>query len=346
MAPGRGRARIPQHIRPAAPVAPRGPWHATGDRLGGAGRGAVPHACRRGIPTGPWRRHVPGGATIETGPTPPLLLAGTAEEAVRDVAFAAGHALVVTRPKPERDGPNQDAVAVVDLGRGRGVLALADGAGGHAQGAAAAGTTLRILLEVLATVPADAPSLRPFVLDGIERANERVIALGVGAATTLAVVEVEDGVARSYHAGDSEILVVGQRGRIRHQVVPHSPTGYAIESGLLDADAAMVHEDRHLVSNVVGDASMRIEVGPPIRLHPRDTVLVASDGLFDNLRGEEVVEVVRKGPLEAAARTLTDRAAERMRGENPELPGKPDDLSFLLYRQDRPRVRRQTAETT
>jgi hypothetical protein len=32
---------------------------------------------------------------------------------------------------------------------------------------------------------------------------------------------------RSYHVGDSELLAVGQRGRIKQRVVPHSPTGFA-----------------------------------------------------------------------------------------------------------------------
>jgi serine/threonine protein phosphatase PrpC len=143
-------------------------------------------------------------------------------------------------------------------------------------------------------------------------------------------VEIDDGTIRPYHVGDSEILVTGQRGRLKLQIVPHSPTGYGVESGLLDEEAAIVHEDRHFVSNVVGSREMRIEVGPTLRARPRDTVLLASDGLFDNLRQEEILEIVRCGPLAKVAEELAGRTRARMKGAEPR--GKPDDLTFVLWR--------------
>ena len=103
--------------------------------------------------------------------------------------------------------------------------------------------------------------LRDAILNGFEDANGAVQALGIGAATTLAVVEVKENIVRPYHVGDSMILVVGQRGKIKLQSVPHSPVGYGVESGLLDEKEAMYHEERHLVSNVVGSPDMRIESG-------------------------------------------------------------------------------------
>ena len=65
----------------------------------------------------------------------------------------------------------------------------------------------------------------------------------------------------------------------------------------------------------------------------RDTVLLASDGLFDNLHTHEIVGVIRKGKLTRAAETLRSRTESRMAGEQPpHRPSKPDDLTFLLYR--------------
>ena len=115
-----------------------------------------------------------------------------------------------------------------------------------------------------------------------------------GAASTLAIVEVQDGTARPYHVGDSAILITGQRGRVKVQTVPHSPVGYAVESGMLDAAEAMHHEERHVVSNVVGSDDMRIEIGSALSLSPRDTILLASDGLSDNLLAEEIIDFARK----------------------------------------------------
>ena len=78
---------------------------------------------------------------------------------------------------------------------------------------------------------------------------------------------------------------------------------------------------------------MRVEVGPTLQLAVRDTVLLASDGLFDNLFIDEIIDTIRKGPLAAAADRLVERAGERMSGQGPaEHPCKPDDLTIVLFR--------------
>ena len=50
---------------------------------------------------------------------------------------------------------------------------------------------------------------------------------------------------------------------------------------------------------MIGTPDMRIEMGCAIELSPRDTVLLATDGLFDNLRTREIVELLRKGTIRA-----------------------------------------------
>jgi len=132
--------------------------------------------------------------------------------------------------------------------------------------------------------------------------------------------------------GDSDILLFGQRGRVHHQSVSHGPTGFAVEAGVLEPDAAVMHGERHLVSNMVGSRDMRIELGPTLTLAARDTLLLASDGLTDNLYVEEIVGLARRGPLARAAGTLFERAGERMRNPEPGQPSKPDDLSLVLFR--------------
>jgi serine/threonine protein phosphatase PrpC len=100
---------------------------------------------------------------------------------------------------------------------------------------------------------------------------------------------------------------------------------------MLAADEAMHHEDRHLVSNVVGDARMRIEIGPAITLSQRDTVIIASDGLFDNLSIDEVIGGMRKGKLTTAMSSVSELAYQRMLGIK-DQPCKPDDLSIVAVR--------------
>ena len=179
---------------------------------------------------------------------------------------------------------------------------------------------------------AETTLLRTAILDGIDAANVAVRELANGSATTLTIVTIEGLTARSYQIGDSEALVVGQRGRIKLQTTAHSPTGFAVEAGFLDERAALHHAERHLVSNFLGTTDMRIDVGTEVKLKPRDTVLLASDGLTDNVHGDEIVERIRKGSIEAAMDKVVGLANRRMSGAATGQPSKPDDLSVLLFR--------------
>jgi len=115
--------------------------------------------------------------------------------------------------------------------------------------------------------------------------------------------------------------------------VPHSPTGFAVAAGFLDEDEAVRHDQRHVLFNVIGSPDMRVEVGPALDLAARDTVLLASDGLFDNLFIDEIVDSIRVGPLAAAANRLVERVAKRMSGNGSrDQPCKPDDLTVVLFR--------------
>jgi serine/threonine protein phosphatase PrpC len=250
-------------------------------------------------------------------------------------AIAGGSVALCSVRCPGSEGANEDALGVFPRGECGGVLAVADGMGGHLAGARAARMALESLGRSVESAPEGEGSLRGAILDGIEAGHAVVRSFGIGAGTTLAVVELGEDWARAYHVGDSEILMAGQRGAVRFQNVPHSPTGYGVEAGLIDPGEALEHEDRHLLSNAVGLDGMRIDVGPVVPLRPRDVILLGSDGLYDNLCAEEIVETVRRGPLERAARRLVGAALERMREPEEGRPSKPDDLTFLLFRRSR-----------
>jgi serine/threonine protein phosphatase PrpC len=261
---------------------------------------------------------------------PVLLLQGMHMPEPLTMALADGQACVYTGSRPGRETPNEDAAALIPGDATSAVVAVADGLGGLPSGSLASGLALQQLADSVTGQSGDAQ--REAVLSGIEAANAEVIARGQGGGTTIAVVSIDNDTVRAYHAGDSMILVCGQRGRLKYQTVPHSPVGYAEASGMLDADAAMFHEERHIVSNMVGMPDMRLEIGPVVNLSRYDTVVVGSDGLFDNLFVNEIIELVRKGPLDRAGRNLLQACRERMQPGEDGRPHKPDDLSFVLFR--------------
>jgi len=255
----------------------------------------------------------------------PTLLSGTTETG-KFAAFSA--------PCPESDQPNEDAAAVFG-GEGTTVVAVVDGFGGGRLGHVAARLTLEALDQQLGDGEALAGDARSPILDAIEAANTEIRALGVGAATTLAAIEVRGRTLRPYHVGDSSIVVFGGRGKVKFASVPHSPVGYGVEAGLIDSEEALHHDDLNVVSNLLGNPDMRIELGAPLELSQRDTVVLGTDGLFDNVRVNELFDSVRARDLETAAETLAALARQRMDETRAEDPSKPDDLTFVIYRPSR-----------
>lgn len=245
------------------------------------------------------------------------------------IDFAGIHLLAYSRVCPEKTEPNDDSAAVIRTAAGSLVLAVADGVGGAPMGYKASAIAIKCLSESLDQHDS-ATDLRPGILDGIEKANAEILDMGTGAATTLTVVEVNDRVSRGYQVGDSMALVLGQRGAIKWMSRSHSPVGYAIESGLLDEREAMHHDERHLVSNLVGTREMHIEVGPAIPLAARDTIVVASDGLFDNLYVDEINDLSRIGRPLDRINALVELATQRMQSFDQAFPGKPDDMAILM----------------
>jgi serine/threonine protein phosphatase PrpC len=247
--------------------------------------------------------------------------------------FEALEVAAFTQAAPfKAPGDNEDAIGLFPLHGGGAIVAVADGVGGQPGGASAAKRVLECVWDAAAASSADDESaLRGAILDGIERGNRLLREAREGACTIVAAEIVGDRL-RPYHVGDSALWVTGQRGRLKLQTVAHSPVGYAVEAGLLDANEALHHEDRHFISNAVGTEDMRIEVGSTLPLAARDTVLLASDGLFDNLEPAEIVEFIRRGPLAEAARQLATVCAARMIRPQEGQPSKPDDLAFVLMR--------------
>ena len=242
-----------------------------------------------------------------------------------------------TARSPSKRSANEDCAGWIRLGRDNWVFLVADGLGGLPAGDAASQLAISSILDHLSD-KSSGSDIRGAIIQGIDLANEAILSSTTGGATTLVVVEFDQDSIRPYHVGDATILVTGQRGRLKFQSVSHSPTGYLEEAGLLNEKDAMLHESRHIVSNVVGSDAMRLEIGPRIELAKYDTVVMASDGLRDNLSLNQVTELVRKGPLDKCLEKLT-KSCHRVMGQKDEgKPGHPDDLTIIALRRSHKRV--------
>jgi serine/threonine protein phosphatase PrpC len=239
---------------------------------------------------------------------------------------------IFTRRSPDKESPNEDAAAIIPCNNHAFVVAIADGAGGQRGGGQASALAIQHLAREVERAVADRAEWRGAILNGIETANAAIQSLGIGAYTTLVVAEIQGHTVRPYHIGDSEILLTGSRGKIKLQVLPHSPVAYAVEAGYLNEAEALQHEERHIVSNLLGADDMRIDIGSAVNMSVQDTLIIGSDGLYDNLAMAELIELARKGRLDRSFRRIIELCDQRMSSIDADQPGKPDDLSILMLR--------------
>lgn len=253
------------------------------------------------------------------------------------LGFCCGSAIAYSYRCPGKETANEDAAALIQLSTAHGILAVADGVGGQNAGDRAAQTTIRTILKYCEDVSDGSrhnslPSIRSRLLDAIEAANREVLSWGIGAGATLVVVEFLAGKLRIIHVGDAGAMICSNRGRIKFFTVAHAPVAMAVELGFLNESEALVHEDRNIISNCVGSTSMKIEVGPEMVMGKRDSLLLASDGLFDNLKTDEIVALIRAGALPNQTEKLFEKARRRMSNRDA-TPCKPDDLTMICFRQ-------------
>jgi len=244
----------------------------------------------------------------------------------------AGFAAAFTARAPGKKTANEDALAIIPVNQSSLVLVVTDGMGGFPAGEDASRTVIKRLIKSLMRVNKEDINVREAILDGIEQANNEIIDNKTGSGTTLVVAEIQENILRTYHAGDSMIMLMGNRGKIKYSAIAHSPTGYALEAGIINETEAMMHEQRHLISNYIGSTDMRLEIGPNIEMSPRDTLLLASDGLSDNLYDNEIVDICRKGPIQTASEKLETECARCMVQPVANRGYHPDDLTFIMFR--------------
>jgi serine/threonine protein phosphatase PrpC len=246
--------------------------------------------------------------------------------------LAGGRAMVCVRRRPGRTSQNEDSVLLAPVDATRAVVVVADGAGGLPDAHEASQRAVRALAEALSA--AGDADLRLRIEQGFRRAHHEILALGSGAATTVSLVLIDGDEVWSYHVGDSMTLILGSDGGRKLQTVPHSPVGYAVRDGLLSEEQAIHHDELHLVSNLLGIGRVEVERRGPFALAAGDTLVVGSDGLFDNLLIRDVTRLVCGRPVDVAARELASEVERRMTAPRAEDPSKPDDLSFVLFRRE------------
>ena len=254
-----------------------------------------------------------------------------ADKEASSIILAHGEVACFSNRSPTKDTPNEDALGVIPVDEETTVLVVADGLGGMPAGEHASQTVVECLIESLKDTSS---SIREAILNGIDNANQEIMDLKTGSGTTVSIAELTGNKLRTYHAGDSLILLTTSHGNIKHQSLSHSPIGYAVICGALNAENAMRHPERNLISNYVGCADMHINVGPIVELAPQDTLILSSDALSDNLYEDEICEYIRKGPMLEGVNEMIIQCKENMLHPLSDRRCHPDDFTLISFRQN------------
>jgi len=253
---------------------------------------------------------------------------------VETLSYPNGTAVVFSQKNPVGSNLNEDAAGIFYCCDQSIVMVVADGMGGSNCGGQAAQAVVQGIGQHVSQV-LDGGGMRAAIVDAIEQTNDTIVGWGVGAGATVVVALYRAGTVRLFHVGDAEGLVCSNRGKVRLSTVSHAPVAMAVEIGFIDELTALNHDDRNIVNNFVGSRQMRMEIGPSIPLSVNDTLLLATDGLFDNLMSNEIVELIRRHSLEVRAKDLLRAVQARMGSVDPIQPAKADDLTAILFRQKR-----------
>jgi PPM family protein phosphatase len=191
---------------------------------------------------------------------------------------------------------NEDSLLVVPH-----VYVVADGMGGHAAGDEASA----ILVEEMRALAQGAVEAED-VSGVLEQANVRVRALADGGAgtTVTAAIGVEHDGAPYWlvvNLGDSRTYRLSE-GRLSQVSVDHSVVQELLDRGVLDAEGAKRHPQRHVITRAVGSPQV---LQPDYWLLPAldgDRLVLCSDGLTGEVEddGIEAALLEHADPQQAA----------------------------------------------
>ena len=221
---------------------------------------------------------------------------------------------------------NEDSFAI-DLDAG--MLALADGMGGHAAGEVASRIATDTVAEFVRGTAGAKEIAWPFGFDdrasrslnrlrsALRLSNERIFRTiedhpeMKGMGTTLAIVLAEDGVLCVAHIGDSRVYFL-RRDVLSQLTSDHSWVVEQVRLGNLSPQEAARHPFRNVITRALGSREEVEADYKELQLEVGDIVLLCSDGLTTMLQDSQIKEILdrNKKDLRAAAGELIEQANE------------------------------------
>lgn len=223
---------------------------------------------------------------------------------------------------------NEDRVLILPTDS---TLLVVDGMGGPGGGAVAAD----IMIECFQSVP---PSECVDPLEVLQKVSGRIRKECGTASSGVCYVWcwLNGRQLHAHYAGDVKLVVFDPSGGVKFASTDHSLVNDMIKTGIVSERDAAYHPQRHIVTKAVtGNSFTEFDILPTIQLETGDRLMVATDGLTDNLRLNEIADLTMGQEVGAAVKALMDFCLDKMNGSHiskwqGSLKPKPDNISILL----------------
>jgi PPM family protein phosphatase len=199
----------------------------------------------------------------------------------------------------------------------KGIFAIvADGMGGHRAGEIASELAVKLVKQNYYSN--DSQELPLALVAAFEAANRTIYQLSVnnkayqGMGTTCTALVLHQGKAYCAHIGDSRLYLLRDE-RLLQLTEDHSVVMGMVKAGIISAEEAQHHPDRHVISQALGINS-QVEISSwdtPLSVREGDLFLLCSDGLYDLVENEEMKKIIRSQNLTSACEKLIAIAKER-----------------------------------
>ncbi|HKY01797.1 MAG TPA: protein phosphatase 2C domain-containing protein [Burkholderiales bacterium] len=228
----------------------------------------------------------------------------------------------------------QDRVAIVPSQRSKGsaLVVLADGAGGHKGGAAAAEQVLRTCVNLFENFSPKTENARNLLKEMVSEVHtvirlNRTLTEEEPHSTAVLMILQPDRADWAY-VGDSRLYHF--KGQALHQRTrDHSFVEAEIQGGRWREEDRHTHPHRSLLLQALGHSEIpRPDFGGSAPLTVGDAFLLCSDGLWDYFTDQELGKVLATMPPRKAAEILIASARARARGRG-------DNVSLAIIKLDK-----------
>lgn len=211
----------------------------------------------------------------------------------------------------------------------KGRLAIvADGMGGYEGGQEASRIAVEVMEEVYANAVDGDP--RTWLLQGFQVAHQSIQEYAAkypdlhGMGTTCTAMALLDHQLYFAHVGDSRLYLLrgSSISRLTHD---HSYVSRLVQNGVLRADEAESHPQRHILTAALGAGNNVTPDSPaqPVALESGDVLVLCTDGLWSLLSEAEIQNAVAGRTAAEICDILVDTAKKR---------GGPDNITVQALR--------------